>query len=96
MIYINQIAVQVQMGISAHLDRRIRRRSGFRARREGHLGEEAKGRKGDFGDGLRGEGIIAIAAVYHFLDFAMGRLGPMRNEGRHRCGSFNLSIGYGT
>jgi hypothetical protein len=84
-IDINQITVQVQMGIPAHLDRCICRDSSSGARREGYLCKEAERRNEDLRDGLRSEGLIV--AVYHFLNFAMGRLDPVRNEGSHSVAS---------
>lgn len=80
MIDIHKIGIEAQMRISAHLNRGISRNQCPGARREGHLGEQAKRCHCDFGEGFRSE---ALFANDYFLDFSVGRLLPVGGEGYH-------------
>jgi hypothetical protein len=80
-VYIHQIAVQVDVFIASYLHRCIGRLGGFGAGREGELCEEGVRRKGDLGDGLCGE----VTWVRRDDDLLNGRMRGLRPVRSKRC-----------
>lgn len=74
MVNINQITIQIQMFISSHLYRRIRRFLSACARWESHFCEESERWEGDAGDGLGGE-FVGVCEE-DFLDLGVRGLRP--------------------
>lgn len=64
----------------------MRRRGSDIARGGSPLGEEAKGRHEDLGDGLCAEGIVAVTSVYHRRAVPSVARGPWQ--------VFSLNYGY--
>jgi hypothetical protein len=80
---VQQVTVQVHVLFASNLDGCIRSRFSYVTRGECHLGEQAEGRKSDFGEALRGElGLVND----DFLDLGIGRPSPMRRERAHFSG----------
>lgn len=77
---VQQVAVQVKVPVTAHLDRRVGGLGGDGARRELQLGEQAERREGNFGDALGGEGGLIDDDL---LDVGVRRLRPVRLDGSH-------------
>lgn len=82
MINIQQITVQIEVRVPAHLHRSIRRLVGNRARREVEFCEYRERRERHFGIALGGEFFIVDNDV---LDGRVRGLVPVRSEGRHGC-----------
>lgn len=80
MINVQQVTVEVEMRVPAGLDSRVGRLRGVGARRKGKLGKDGKGRQGDAGVALCGEGGLVDDDV---LDLRVGGLRPVRGDGRH-------------
>lgn len=73
MVDVKQVTVQVQVLVTAVLNRRIRRLVRHSAGWEAHFGVQAKGRNGESRQGLGGElGFIDD----DFLDLGVRRLSP--------------------
>ncbi len=82
MINVQQVAVEVNMGVRGDLDSGIGSLVYQSAWREEHPGVEAKGRHRDGGEAL---GAVLILVHDHLLDLRMGRLAPIRAKRRHEC-----------
>lgn len=80
MVDVEQVAVEVQMLVFAHLNGSIGRLVGQGARREVQFDEQAKGRHGHFGQALGHEVGTADDDV---LDVRVGGLLPGGLEGGH-------------
>lgn len=86
-VNVQQVAVEVEVAVLGHLDGGVGGLVGGGAGREGHLGEEAKGRQGHARQALGRElGLVDD----DLLDGRVRRLLPVRLEGRH----FFFSVGW--
>jgi hypothetical protein len=77
---VEQIAVEVEVGVTASLDGRVGRLRGGSARREVELGENGEGRESDARDALGGE---FGRVLDDFLDVRVGGTGPVGDDGCH-------------
>jgi hypothetical protein len=80
-IYVHEIRIEVQVLVTAHLDRGVRGLLGDGARREGHLGEEPVGRQRHAGDGTSGK--LSGRGDKNLLDLGMRGPGPVGSERCH-------------
>ena len=79
---VQQIAVEVQVLVTAHLDGGVGRLVGRGAWWEVKLGEDGEGRQGHFGDALGAElGLVDD----DLLDIGVGGLNPVWRERGHCC-----------
>ena len=78
---VQQVAVEVQVLVTAILNRRIRGLGGIRAGREIEAGVQTPGRDGDPGEAL---GLELGLVDDDFLDFGVGGANPVRRERGHR------------
>lgn len=83
-VQVQQVAVQEDVAVAADLHRGVGRRADEGARREGHVGEDAKGGDADLGQALGGEVPLVGAAEDDLLDRGVGGLVPVWfQRGRH-------------
>lgn len=83
MVDVQQIAVEVEVGIAAGLDGGVGGLRGRGAGRKVELGEDGEGRESDAGDALGGE---LGRVLDDFLDVGVRGTVPMGDERCH-CGS---------
>ena len=80
MIYVQQVTVEVEGAVAAHLDGGVGGLGSDGAGREGHLCKDGEGRQGDLGEALGG---VFGLVDDDLLDIRVGGLGPVRLDGSH-------------
>ena len=80
MIDVQQVTVEVEVAVAAHLDSGVGGLGGDSAGREGHLCKDGEWRQRDLGQTLGG--VLGVVDD-DVLDVRVGRLGPVRLDGSH-------------
>lgn len=80
MVYVQQVTVEIEVGVVAGLDSGVGRLIRISAGRKGELRKDAKGRNSDARVTLGGEGGLVDDDI---LDLWVRGLRPVRSNGRH-------------